>query len=249
MPASMSAAPVGPVAGDDLEEVLRQAGAVPDLLRLERDERRHLARLEHDGVAGDERGDDVAQRELEREVPRRDDADDAARARSGRSSSGASSGAARARAARGCVGAFLRSRWRGRRPPSPRAGAPRGAACRTRARAGRRSRRRGRRSRRGSGARGARAPRPGARPTPPARGGRGPRPASPRPASCSAPRRAARPSPARSSGSSRPTARSCRCSRRSRTLTTLPISSSLRAPAADAGAAGTLASPAPIGNR
>jgi hypothetical protein len=67
------------VAGDDLEEIRREACLVPDLLRFEGDERGHLARLEDGRVARDERHHDVAERELEGEVPRRDHADDAAR--------------------------------------------------------------------------------------------------------------------------------------------------------------------------
>ncbi len=99
---------------------------------------------------------DVAQGELEGVVPRRDDADHAAGHVGGRSSSGASSGAAGCwRGAEDGARRAWRSRWRGRRRPSPRAPAPRGGACRTRARAGRRSRPAGRRWRRGSAARGA----------------------------------------------------------------------------------------------
>jgi hypothetical protein len=65
--------------GDHAEEVLGEARRVVDLFRLLRDERRHLARLEDDRAPGDERRGDVPHRDRERVVPRRDDADDAAR--------------------------------------------------------------------------------------------------------------------------------------------------------------------------
>src|SRR5262249_2948683 len=59
---------------DDAEEIFGQAGRVEDLLRLPDRERRDLARLEHHGVAGDERAQYVPHRDHEGEVPRRDHA-------------------------------------------------------------------------------------------------------------------------------------------------------------------------------
>jgi ParB family chromosome partitioning protein len=67
-------------AGDHLE----QAGGQPRLFqqpgRPEAGERRLRVGLEHDAVAGDQRREGVADAERERVVPRRDDADHAARA-------------------------------------------------------------------------------------------------------------------------------------------------------------------------
>ncbi len=71
--------PCGREAEDDAEEVFGQARRVVDLLRLHQDERRDLAWFDHARVAGDQRLDDRAHREHEREVPRRDHSDDAPR--------------------------------------------------------------------------------------------------------------------------------------------------------------------------
>ena len=72
-------AELGAAAGDHLEE----AGGQPRLLqqagRPQATEGRERVRLEHHAVAGDERGQGVADRQRERVVPRRDDADHAAR--------------------------------------------------------------------------------------------------------------------------------------------------------------------------
>ena len=68
------------VTGDDVQDALGEAGG----LEQPRDEktaadRRLGGRFEHDAVAEGDRRRDRPQRELEREVPRRDDADDADR--------------------------------------------------------------------------------------------------------------------------------------------------------------------------
>ena len=66
-------------AGDQVEHAGRQADLVDDLGEDERVERGDLARLEHDGAAGGQRGRDLADDLVERVVPRRDAADDADR--------------------------------------------------------------------------------------------------------------------------------------------------------------------------
>ena len=77
--ASISAAPVAAVAGGDLEDVLGQAALAQALGHQQRGQRRHLGRLQHDGVAGGERRDAVAEGVRQRVVPRADHADDADR--------------------------------------------------------------------------------------------------------------------------------------------------------------------------
>ena len=69
----------GAGAGDEVEDAGRQAGVLQALDELERRERRGRRRLEDDGVAVDERRRDLPRRDGDREVPRRDDGDDAER--------------------------------------------------------------------------------------------------------------------------------------------------------------------------
>ena len=57
----------------------RNAGLLEDLDEVERRERRQRRRLEDDGVAADERRDDLPRRDRHREIPRRDDRADAER--------------------------------------------------------------------------------------------------------------------------------------------------------------------------
>ena len=119
-----------PVADDHLQEPVGKPGLLQQLGGPQRREGRLRVRPQDHGVAGDERRQHVAERERQREVPGRDDADDADRvpqhadAWSGRGSARARGGArgtgrhARRSAAR---------RWRCRRPPRT----PRPAPCRT----------------------------------------------------------------------------------------------------------------------
>ena len=67
------------LAEDDLPEVGGQAGLDGERPHPQRGQRGLGVRLVHDAVAGDEGRDRVADREDERVVPRRDDADDALR--------------------------------------------------------------------------------------------------------------------------------------------------------------------------
>ena len=73
--------------GDDVQHSLRQARVEGDPLQLERGQRRQLGRLQHDRVAGRERGRHLPGGDHEREVPRHDQARPrrAARGRSCRS--------------------------------------------------------------------------------------------------------------------------------------------------------------------
>ena len=64
-------------AGDEVEHAGGQADLVDDLGEDEGVERGDLARLQHDGAAGGERGRDLRGDLVERVVPRRDAADDA----------------------------------------------------------------------------------------------------------------------------------------------------------------------------
>ena len=57
---STSAAPIAPSPGTRLQRVDRDARLVQELHRLEGDERRLLGRLGDDGIAGGERGGDLA---------------------------------------------------------------------------------------------------------------------------------------------------------------------------------------------
>ena len=66
--------------GQEREYAGWHAGFVQDLGEPERDAGRLLGRLEQHGVAADEWRYDHAARDREREVPRRDDGDDATRA-------------------------------------------------------------------------------------------------------------------------------------------------------------------------
>ena len=66
------------LAGHDVEHAGRE-DVGGDLGESQRAERRELRRLEHDGVAGRERGADLPGRHVERVVPRRDRGDDAER--------------------------------------------------------------------------------------------------------------------------------------------------------------------------
>ena len=63
----------------DLHDALGQAGLVQQVDEALREQRRVLGRLQHDGVAADERGRELPRRDRDREVPRRDRADDADR--------------------------------------------------------------------------------------------------------------------------------------------------------------------------
>ena len=72
-------APVSPAPGDDVHDAGRQLGLLQDLGEQQRRERRRLGRLQHDGVAGGERGRDLPRGHQQREVPRDDLAGDAER--------------------------------------------------------------------------------------------------------------------------------------------------------------------------
>ena len=63
-------------AGDDVDPARRQACLLLELGEEERGERRRRRRLQHDGAACGERGRDLVRDEVEREVERRDRADD-----------------------------------------------------------------------------------------------------------------------------------------------------------------------------
>ena len=65
--------------GDHVQHALGQARLERDPLQLERGQRRQLGRLQHDRVAGRERGRDLPRGDHEREVPRHDQAHDAER--------------------------------------------------------------------------------------------------------------------------------------------------------------------------
>ena len=67
------------LADDDVEHALGDPGLERELGEPERGERRQLRRLEHDGVAAGERGAELPRRDVEREVPRDDQPDDAER--------------------------------------------------------------------------------------------------------------------------------------------------------------------------
>ena len=165
MPLSISAAPGRAAAGDDLEQVGRQLGREVQLPRLERDQRRDLRRLEHDGVAGDQRHHRLAERNREREVPRRDHADHAAR-HEVQVARAVLHQVQRNRLGREDLGARAsRSSGRGRRRRRPPCRAPRGASCRLRARARRSPRRRAPSARRRTSRPGGSESRPAASPT------------------------------------------------------------------------------------
>ena len=70
-------ADVGALAADDLDQACGQAGLVEQLDAERHVERGLVVRLEHDAVAGDQRGHRVGEAGGEREVPRRDQPDDA----------------------------------------------------------------------------------------------------------------------------------------------------------------------------
>ena len=142
-------------------------------------ERRQLRRLDDHRVAGEQRGNRVAERQVERRVPRADDADDAARpirhvARACRTAAARSPARWRASAARGAPA----GRGRGRRPSARRR--RRSAPCPSRARAGRGSRRGRAPARAGRAAARGRAPRPAGRAHARLRGARARPPAPPR---------------------------------------------------------------------
>src|SRR5829696_6266259 len=63
--------------GRDLEDPVGEPGSLRALGDQQRRERRHLAGLQHHGVAGHQRGDAVAEAVRQRVVPGRDDADQA----------------------------------------------------------------------------------------------------------------------------------------------------------------------------
>ncbi len=69
--------PAGPV--DDVQHALRDSRFERQLPQLDRGERRELGRLEDDRVPGGEGRPDLPARDREREVPRRDEPDDAER--------------------------------------------------------------------------------------------------------------------------------------------------------------------------
>ena len=79
--ASTSAAPVRAVAGDDVDDARRQLGLAEHVAEEQRGERRRLGRLQHDGVAGGERGRELPREHQQREVPRDDLPGDAERPR------------------------------------------------------------------------------------------------------------------------------------------------------------------------
>ena len=66
-----------PGPADDLQPVLRQARVVEDLGQLDRGDRRLAGGLQHDRVAGGDRGPELVGDEVEREVEGADRADDA----------------------------------------------------------------------------------------------------------------------------------------------------------------------------
>ena len=68
---------VRPLPADDLEQTLRQPGLLEQRDAVERRQRGLVVGLQHDRVAGHQRRDGVGEPGREREVPRRDDADDA----------------------------------------------------------------------------------------------------------------------------------------------------------------------------
>ena len=72
-------ADVAAAAGDEVDDAARDAGLFEDLDEVERRERRQRRRLEHDGVAADQRRDDLPRRDRHRKIPRRDDRADAER--------------------------------------------------------------------------------------------------------------------------------------------------------------------------
>ena len=67
------------LAGDDVEDAFGDAGFQRQLGEAEHGQRRQLGGLEDDGVAARERRADLPARDVEREVPRHDEADDAER--------------------------------------------------------------------------------------------------------------------------------------------------------------------------
>ena len=123
------------LAGQQRHRVGRHAGLAQRPEDHQRAARRLLGRLEHDGVAGGEAGADHPERDREREVPRRDHRDDAARARS--SSCCARPGPAAAGRPGRCPARRGRS-TRGSRSPRRRRRRPPATASRTRARPARR---------------------------------------------------------------------------------------------------------------
>ena len=64
---------------DDVQDALRDPGLERELGKAQGRERRQLGRLEHDGVPAGERGAELPARDVEREVPGHDQADDAER--------------------------------------------------------------------------------------------------------------------------------------------------------------------------
>ncbi len=114
-----------PGPGDDVQDTLRQAGVERDPLQLERGQRRQLGRLQHDRVAGRERGCDLPRGDHEREVPRDDQAHHAERlAERHVDAPGDRDRLAQQPLGRARVVAI------GRRPPSPSRRARRRSACR-----------------------------------------------------------------------------------------------------------------------
>ncbi len=70
---------LGPGSGDEVDGAGREARLVHELDEQGRAQRRLRGRLEHDGVAGDQRGHHLPARDRDREVPRGDDPGDADR--------------------------------------------------------------------------------------------------------------------------------------------------------------------------
>ena len=155
-----SAAPTSPSPGRRLSAPCGHAGGVQRLDDRERAGRRLLGGLEHDAVAGREAGGDHPGGDREREVPRADDGDDAARgvaervALAGQLDEPVAAPRARPPAARSTRGS--RSPRRRRRRPPPTASRTRGRRARRAAGGGGAARRRrGRGSRRARGRRAA----------------------------------------------------------------------------------------------
>jgi hypothetical protein len=63
----------------EVDRAFRDARLVERFHHAQRTERRQVRRLQHDGIAGDQRGRGLPRRNRNREVPRRDQADDAER--------------------------------------------------------------------------------------------------------------------------------------------------------------------------
>ena len=118
-----------PGAGEDVDHAVRQAGVVRRLREHQRGQRRELRRLEHDGVAGSDRREDLPPGHLQRVVPGGDRTDDPDGLAADRSTCGRRS-TRRPPCPRGCGPRRRRTRCcrscRGRRTRGPA-----GSACRS----------------------------------------------------------------------------------------------------------------------